>query len=91
MPYVLAVVAALLVLPAVGLGVLAVALALAAVAILFACALALGATGTVVDWILAATAAGLSWPAFQAWRRLVRRLKAVLATAGPGIGRLRRG
>lgn len=90
MPYILAVVAALLVLPAVGLGIVAVALALAAGAVVFVCALALGATGSLVDWILAATAVGVSWPALQSWRRLVRRLKAALATA-PGIGRLRGG
>jgi len=86
MPYVLAVVAASLVLPAVGLGIVAVALALAAGAVVFVCALALGATGNLVDWILAATAVGVSWPTLQSWRRLVRRLKAALATA-PGIGR----
>lgn len=89
MPYVLALAAALLILPAIGFGLVALCLAAAAAVIVFVCAVALGATGTLVDWILAATAVGVAWPAVASWRRLVQRLRAALATAGPGIGRPR--
>lgn len=91
MPYALALGAALLVIPAIGLGLVAVSLAIVAGAIVLVCAVALGATGSLVDWILAATAIGVSWPAVESWRRLVQRLKGALATVGPGIGRPRGG
>lgn len=91
MPYALALLAALLVIPAVGLGLIALSLAIAAAVLVFACALALGATGSFLDWVLALSAVGLTWPAVQSWRRLVRRVKAALATAAPGIGRPRGG
>lgn len=91
MPYLLALVAALVAIPAVGLGLVAVVLAVLAAVAVFACAVALGATGTVMDWILALTAMGLSWPAVRAWRGAVRRLRKAVATVGPGIGRLRGG
>lgn len=87
MPYVLA---ALLVVPAFGLGVVAAVLAVLAAAAVLACAVALGATGTLMNWILAAIALGVSWPACG-WRRAVRRVREALATAGPGIGRPRGG
>lgn len=89
MPYLLVLLAALLVIPAVGLGLAAVCLALAAGAIVLLCAVALGASGTLIGWILAATALGVSWPAVLSWRNLMHRLKGALATVGPGIGRLR--
>ncbi len=91
MPYVLAVVVALLVIPAAGLGLVAVCLGIVAGAIVAACALALGATGSLLEWALALSAVGVSWPAVQSWRRLVRWVKGALATAGPGIGRPRGG
>lgn len=91
MAYLLVLLAALLVIPAVGIGLAAVCLALAAGAIVLLCAVALGASGTLIGRILAATALGVSWPAAQPWHRLAQRLKAVLATAGPGFGRLRGG
>ncbi len=90
MPYVVAILATLLVLPALGLGVVAAVLGALAAAATLACAVALGATGTLLEWILAALAVGVSWRAFG-WRRAVRRLRDALATAGPGIGRLRGG
>lgn len=89
MPYLLAIAAALLVIPAVGLGLVAVSLALAAGIIVFVCAVALGATGSVLHWILALTAVGVSWPAVQGWRRVVDQVRGVLVTVGLGTGRPR--
>lgn len=86
-----ALVAALLLIPAVGLGLVALSLAIVAAALVLACALALGATGTLLDWILALTAVGLAWPSVQAGRRFVHRVRGAVATAVPGIGRLRGG
>ncbi|MCR4392417.1 MAG: hypothetical protein NUV94_06580 [Candidatus Acetothermia bacterium] len=91
MPYLLVLMAALLILPAFGLGVVTLALVLTAGVAVLVAALALGATGSLLDWILAAVAMGVSWRAFQAGRRLLRRLRTALATAGPGIGRPRPG
>ncbi|MCX7750149.1 MAG: hypothetical protein N2320_01040 [Candidatus Bipolaricaulota bacterium] len=91
MAYALAVLAALLLIPALGLGLLTAALVLGAGLLVFVCALALGATGTLLDWILALTAVGMTWRALELGRRAVRRLREALATAGPGIGRLRSG
>ncbi|GEM_PF-6897032 len=62
--------------------------ALAAASVALA-ALALGLTGTLWNKVLAG-ARGEGWlPLAQKGRRLWRRVRAALATVGPGIGRLR--
>ncbi|MGC9529884.1 MAG: hypothetical protein ACP5G2_04610 [Candidatus Bipolaricaulaceae bacterium] len=77
--YLVVLAAALLVLPAFSLGVVAVGLAVLAALTVALAALALGATGSLVDWILTAAAVGFSWRAVQAGRRFVRRLRTSLA------------
>lgn len=89
MAYALALLAALLLLPALGLGLLTAVLLLGAGLLIALCAVALGATGTLLDWVLALTAVGMTWRAVQAGRQAVRRLRAALATVGPGTGRPR--
>ncbi|HEU68485.1 MAG TPA: hypothetical protein ENN53_04630 [Candidatus Acetothermia bacterium] len=91
MQYALALVAALLVILAVGLGFVAVCLGVVAGTIVAVCALALGAAGSLFEWTLALSAVGVSWPAVRPWRRFVRWVREAVATAGPGIGRPRGG
>ncbi len=91
MPYALAVLAALLLIPALGLGILTALLVLGAGLLVALCALALGATGALFEWILALTAVGISWRAVGAGRRAFRRLREALATVGPVVARLRGG
>jgi len=76
----LAVLAALaLILPALGLGLLAVALAAVAALMVTLAALALGATGSLLDWILTALTLAASLRALERGRRWLQRLRAALA------------
>jgi|Deesub1362A_J573_1020465.scaffolds.fasta_scaffold06369_3 hypothetical protein len=79
MPYLVVLAALALILPALGLGLLALGLAVAAAIIVVLAAVALGATGSLIDWILTAVAVALSWRAVQTGRRLLRRLRTALA------------
>lgn len=83
--------AALLIIPlGFALGVFTVVTAVLAALILAIFSLALGATGTLWEWILVALAAGLSTRVWEP-RQLLRRLRTALATLGPGTGRPRLG
>ncbi len=75
MPALLAFVALLLLLPAVGLGVAAVGLVLTAALLVGLTSIALGATGCLFNWILAALAVGISCRGVQSCRRFVARVR----------------
>ena len=76
----LAILAALaLILPALGLGVLAAALAVVAALAVALTALAMGATGSLLDWILTALTLAAGLRAWERSRRWLRRVRAALA------------
>ncbi|MFO8034154.1 MAG: hypothetical protein R6U88_03180 [Candidatus Bipolaricaulota bacterium] len=75
MPILILLAAVMLLVPALGLGVATAALALAAAVAVGLTAVALGATGCLFNWILAALAVGLSCRAVRSGRRLVERLR----------------
>jgi len=80
MPYLMVLVAAALILPTVGLGVVALGLSLLAILLVGLAALALGATGSLADWILTAVTLAAHWRAIETGRRLRRRVRASLAS-----------
>ncbi|HIE47461.1 TPA: hypothetical protein EYP84_01040 [Candidatus Bipolaricaulota bacterium] len=76
----LAVLAALaLILPALGLGLVAVALGVLAGLTVTLAALALGATGSLLEWIITALTLAAGLKAWERGRRWLRRVRAALA------------
>jgi len=71
--------ALLLAVPAAGLGLVTLALALAAVIVVGLTAFALGATGCLINWILAALALGVSCRLVQRGRRFIERVRQAIA------------
>ncbi len=74
-----ALVALLLTIPAAGLGLVTVALVLLVAIMVGLTSLALGATGCLINWILAGLALGVSCRLVQRGRRLIERLRQAIA------------
>lgn len=79
MPYLAAAAAMALILPTIGLGLVALGLSLLAALTVTLAAIALGATGSLMDWILTACALAANWRAIETGRRLLKRVRAALA------------
>jgi len=79
MPYLAVLAAIALILPAVGLGLVALGLSLLTALTVTLTAVALGATGSLVDWILTAISLAANWRAIETGRRLLKRVRAAMA------------
>ena len=79
MPYLVVPLAIALIIPTIGLGLVALGLSLLAALTVVMAAVALGATGSLMDWILTAIALAANWRAIETGRRLLRRVRASLA------------
>lgn len=79
MEYLALLAALLLLLPTLGLGLVAVVLGMLAALTVALAALAMGATGSLLDWILTALTLAAALRALERGRRWLRRLRTALA------------
>ena len=79
MPYLMVSLAIALIIPTIGLGLVALGLSLLAALTVTLAAVAWGATGSLADWILTTIARAANWRAIETGRRLLRWVRASLA------------